>query len=58
MVTITSTEKALVGGPDMLNTVDDDDDDDDDAMSPLHYSISLSDESPIPVSISCYLVLA
>jgi len=57
MLTVSSAAKSLVSGPDMLNNVDDDDDDDD-VTSPLHYSISLSDESPIPVSIFSYLILA
>jgi len=57
MLTVSSADKSLVSGPDMLNNVDDDDDDDD-VTSPLHYSISLSDESPIPVSIFSYLILA
>jgi len=55
--------KSLVVGPDTVNSeqddIDDDDDDDDNRYTTsFHYSVSLSDSSPLPVSVGsvCFLV--
>ena len=49
-LTYSSTEKSLVGCPDVWNDVDND------STTPIHYSIS-SDDSPMPVSITCLRIL-